>query len=222
MRIHALRLAVADPDALGAFYEGLGLPVVPATDGVVVSFGRTDVTFETAVDDDPFYHFAVTVPENRFEDAYRWLDERVGVLPDVETGRTRFRFDSLLDASACYFQDPAGNVGELIARHTLDNGVPETEPFGPEQLLAVSEIGFVVDDVPGVAAALVTATGETDLGGGDDFRMVGDRQGAFIVVDADRPWFVSGDDPGVYPTTVGADVDGPYEFPDHPYRVRVA
>ena len=223
MRIHALRLAAADPEALGEFYEELGLAVVPRTEGVVVSFGRTDVTFERAAGgEDPFYHFAVTIPENRFEDAYEWLDDRVGLLPDVETGKTRFEFGAYLNATACYFRDPAGNIGELIARHSLDNGAPPSERFGPQHWLAVSEIGLVVDDVPGVASVLVDPVGETDLGGGGEFRMVGDEHGTFIVVDEDRPWFVGGDDPGVYPTTVVADVDTGYEFESYPYEIRVA
>lgn len=223
MRIHALRLEAAAPDDLGAFYEDLGLPVVPATSGVAVSFGRTDVTFTQASGDDrPFYHYAVTVPANRFDDAYAWLDERVGVLADVETEKTRFEFGALLDATACYFRDPAGNIGELIARHSLDNEVPEDEVFGPQHLLAVSEIGIVVDDVPATADALVEHTGEPDLGGGDDFRMVGDQQGTFIVVGKSRPWFAAGDDPGVFPTRVTATVDAGYDAPGYPYEIRVA
>lgn len=223
MRIHALRLEAADPDALGRFYEGLGLPVVPSKSGVMVSIGRTDVTFtRTSGDRNPFYHFAVTIPENRFEDAYSWLDDRVGLLADVDTGKTRFEFGAYLDATACYFRDPAGNIGELIARHSLDNGVPEDEPFGPQHLLAVSEIGFVVSDVPTVAADIVETSGEPELGGGADFRMIGDQHGAFILVDEARPWFVGGDDPGVFSTEVVADVDAGHAFENYPYEIRVA
>lgn len=223
MRIHALRLAAADPEGLGEFYEELGLPVVPRTEGVAVSFGRSDVTFERAAgSEEPFYHFAITIPENRFEDAYEWLDEHVGLLPDVESGRMRFEFGGYLDATACYFRDPAGNIGELIARHRLDNAAPEHEPFGPRHLLAMSEIGLVVDDVPQVVAELTEHTGEADLGGGPEFRMVGDQAGTFIVVDEDRPWFVGGDDPGVFPTEVVADVDAEYEFTEYPYEIRRA
>lgn len=223
MRIHAFRLETANPGELERFYEDLGLAVVPSKSGVVVSFGRTDVTFTgVSGNGEPFYHFAVTVPENRFEDAYEWLDDRVGVLEDIESGATRVEFGDYLDATACYFRDPAGNVGELIARHSLDNGVPADEAFGPQHLLSVSEIGLVVGDVPQAAAALVERTGVADLGGGADFRMLGDQHGALIVVNEDRPWFVSGDDPGVYPTTVLADVDAGYDFPDYPYAIRVA
>lgn len=223
MRIHALRLAADDPPALGAFYDDLGLTVVPSDAGVVVSFGRTDVTFTPASGDEaPFYHFAITIPANRFDAAYEWLDDRVGVLADVVSGETRFEFGAFLDATACYFRDPAGNIGELIARHSLDNEVPVDEAFGPQHLLAVSEIGLVVDDVPGTVETLVARTGEPDLGGGDDFRMVGDDHGTFIVVGEERPWFVGGDTPGVFPTEVVATVDAGYEFPDYPYEVLVA
>lgn len=224
MRIHTLRLQAADPVGLGEFYEeSMGLDVLPAKEGVVVSFGRTDVTFERSRGrEEPFYHFAVTVPGNRFEDAYAWLDDRVGLLPDVETGKTRFEFGAYLDATACYFRDPAGNIGELIARHRLENEAPADERFGPRHLLGMSEIGLVVDDVPTVSAALVSVTGESELGGDETFRMIGDQRGAFIVVDEDRPWFVGGDDPGVFPTEVVADVDGDYDVPDYPYQVRRA
>lgn len=224
MRIHALRLQAPDPDTLGEFYrDSFGLDTSPASDGVVVSVGTTDLTFERAPREmSPFYHFAITIPKNRFDDAYEWLDDRVGVLADVETGRTRFEFGDYLDATACYFRDPAGNLGELIARHRLDNADSEGGSFGPQQLLAVSEIGLVVDDVPLVAAELAELAGVADLGGGRAFRMLGDQRGTFILVDEGRPWFVGGDDPGVFPTVVVADVDADYDVPGHPYRIRRA
>lgn len=223
MRIHALRLQARNPDAVGAFYESaMGLDVERTATGVAVTVGRSELVFEACTgDDDPFYHFAITVPRNRFDDAYDWLDDRVGLLPDVETGQTRFEFGALLDATACYFRDPAGNIGELIARHRLDTDADD-DSFGSRHLLELSEIGLVVDDVPSTTANLVESTGVTDLGGGPAFRMVGDRRAAFIVVDEDRPWFVGGDDPGVFPTAVDATIAADYTFEDRPYRLRRA
>ena len=71
---------------------------------------------------DPFHHFALLVPGDRFDAARAWLGERVEPLAR-DDGETVFPFD-FWDARAAYFHDPAGNIVELIAHA----GVAEQAP----------------------------------------------------------------------------------------------
>ncbi len=87
-----------------------------------------------------------------------------------------------------YFYDPAGHIGELIARH--DPPVPASGPFSAHSLTCVSEIGLVVDDVL-EAVNRLQALGvplyrcEPD----PDFTPMGDANGLLIVVRAGRTWY---------------------------------
>ena len=56
-----------------------------------------------------------------------------------------------------YFPDPTDNILELIARDDLPS--KSGENFGPQDLLHISEIGLVVDDVPSAAQHLKTTLG---------------------------------------------------------------
>jgi catechol 2,3-dioxygenase-like lactoylglutathione lyase family enzyme len=128
-----VEVTLAAPAGLADFYgETLGLPV--ADDAVRV--GETTLRFEPA-EDEPFYHFALLVPGDRFDASLAWARERVEVLGDV------FDFDNW-DALAFYFHDPAGNIVELIAHHGLEeNG--RDGPFAAEELVGLSELGLVGD-----------------------------------------------------------------------------
>ena len=59
---------------------------------------------------------------------------------------------SFWNALACYFEDPAGSIVELIAHRGLEeNG--RSGPFSGDELLGLSEVGLV-GDVPAMARAL--------------------------------------------------------------------
>src|SRR5690242_17559175 len=79
--------------------------------------GETTLLFRAA-DDEPFYHFALLVPGDRFDAAHAWADERFELVGGV------FDFDNW-DARAVYFLDPAGNIVELIAHRGLEENGQE-------------------------------------------------------------------------------------------------
>jgi catechol-2,3-dioxygenase len=112
--------------------------------------------------------------------------KRVPLRADA-TGRTTFRFADW-HAQAVYFADLAGNMLELIARHTLPSTL--AEPFSAASLVAISEIGLVVVDVPATVARLQA---DLDLrpyhGSSLTFTAVGDARGLFIVVQRSRAWY---------------------------------
>jgi catechol 2,3-dioxygenase-like lactoylglutathione lyase family enzyme len=124
--------------ALRDFYlKRLG---IDRTDGDHVAIGVTTLSF-VAAEGEPFYHFALLVPGDRFVAALAWAAERVELLPGGAIDELVFRFDSW-DARACYFHDPAGNIVELIAhRRVGQNGL--VGDFDPSELLGFSELGLV-------------------------------------------------------------------------------
>jgi catechol 2,3-dioxygenase-like lactoylglutathione lyase family enzyme len=126
-------VTLAGPPGLPAFYEGvLDLPL--DADGIRI--GETLLRFEPG-DGEPFYHFALLVPGDRFDAALAWARERVELLGDV------FASDDW-GSRALYFHDPAGNILELIAHHALEeNG--RSDGFAAEELVGFSELGIVGD-----------------------------------------------------------------------------
>ena len=91
-----------------------------------------------------------------------------------------------------YFLDPAGNILEFIARHTLKNEAPADRAFSEHDILCASEIGIVAPDVVETADQLCEAVKiERYHGGDENFTAAGDEHGLFIVVKTGRRWFSS-------------------------------
>ena len=186
-RILEVELATAHVDAQREFYgDVLGLEVAASANQLTVRAGDTKLSFVASRRDPGAHHFAFNVPENRIDDARAWLAERA---PIARGPRREEVLDfSAWNAHAVYCLDPAGNVVELIARHSLANA--SDAPFGPRALLEVSEVGVPVDDVPAAVDFL-----EHDLlvpvwdGDRRGFTALGDDRGLFILVPRGRPWF---------------------------------
>ncbi|MEM6430131.1 MAG: hypothetical protein AAF708_12890 [Deinococcota bacterium] len=189
MQLRELHLQVADLDALASFYSTLvGEDAVKLVENQLeIQVGRSSLTFTRA--NKPLngvYHFAINIPENQFEQAKTWLARRAAFIAD-DTGETSF-YSENWDAHMVYFYDPAGNILELIARHTLDNA--SDAPFSETSLLSISEIGIAADDVAAQVDNLGTRTGAQPYrwSGSSVFAPVGDAEGLFIVVQHGREW----------------------------------
>lgn len=214
MRFREVVLKAADPDGLVAWYrDALGMPAAPG--GVAgVQAGATRLRFEPAeAGERPVYHFAFNVPEDRIDDALVWIRARAPVL-DAEEGPIVEYAE--WDAHAVYFTDPAGNVGELIARHALPNA--SAAPFGAASLLEVSEVGLPAPSVPALAARLKDALGVDEYRRGHErFAPLGDERGLLIVVPEGRAWFPGTGEARPYPVRIA--LDGPaFDVPSLPYR----
>ncbi|MGH1365199.1 MAG: VOC family protein [Calditrichia bacterium] len=175
-------------DELKTFYvETLGFKVLnQRKHQFTLSAGTTKLTFKrTREDHEPFYHFAVNIPENLFAEAKRWLSEKATLL--IEDGKDEFHFEAW-NAHAIYCEDPAGNIVEFIARHNLPK--KGDAPFHPEQILNISEVGIPVEDV-GLFCREVRQSLRLPLFDGNEknFAALGDEKGLFIVVPVKRPWF---------------------------------
>lgn len=204
MHIHAIDLLAADLAAQHTFYAHvLGLPVVSNTpEALEIASEHWSLVLHAAPPDwHGIYHFAFNIPENQLDAARTWLAARVSLNlgPD---GADTFYFEDW-NAHAVYCTDPAGNIVELIARHTLPSA--SEAPFSSDQLLAISEIGLVAENVPAVVQAL---QGQLDIpiyrgAGSADFTAMGNEEGLFIVVRRGRPWFTDPSKPAeLLPTTM--------------------
>lgn len=146
MRFLHVKLEAPAPrlSALTDFYgRALGIELATDTaDRFSFAAGETAIEFAGS-SGQPFYHFALLAPGNRFAAALEWAAARTQLLPDPESGEIVFDFENW-QASACYFHDPAGNIVELIAHRGVDEA-RWSGAFEPSELVGLSELGLVGD-----------------------------------------------------------------------------
>ena len=107
-----------------------------------IATGSSELEFkEIETIDYPFYHFAFNIPANKFKEAKLWTKERVNLA--VEENEDEVYFDNL-HAHALYFYDPAGNIVEFIARHSISE--ESSIPFSITSILNISEMSLTVND----------------------------------------------------------------------------
>ncbi len=186
MQITRLELQTPDLKELALFYgETLGLDTrIIAGRQVVVRAGATELVFTQANENQHgAYHFAFNIPENQFETAKQWLALR-GELFANEDGNTTIN-SKTWNSQSLYFKDLAGNILELIARRDLKNTSKQFE------ILSVSEVGLVTDDVPALVKTLKEKAGLLPYKdeSSETFTAVGNADGLFIVVKQGRIWY---------------------------------
>ncbi len=189
MHIRHLHLATYHRAQLADFYAHvLQLPCSSSPDALTLHAGTSTLTFTDAVPHEPAsYHFAFDIPSHLFADAKAWLATKVALLRD-ESGADAFHFDNW-NADSVYARDPAGNIIELIARHTLEGRTATS--WTSASIVNVSEIGVVTDDVPATVQMIQNRTESSVYQGVVDklFTPVGDEHGLLIVVQRGREWF---------------------------------
>jgi hypothetical protein len=189
-------VTLAGPAELPGFYgDVLGLPL----EGDAIRIGETTLRFEPG-DGEPFYHFALLAPGDRFDAVLAWAQERVELLGEV--------FDAeAWDARAVYFHDPAGNIVELIAHRGLEeNG--RSGDFAAHELVGFSELG-VVGDPAELLRGLETAGLELWDGTIDEpgrLAFVGQQGRTLILAPTGRGWMPTGRPAEPHP--VGATLAG--------------
>ena len=189
-------LHTAALERLRCFYsETLGIPLLDAgADSFSLRIGASVLEFRRG--DAPPYHFAINIPSNLFDVARVWLAARTPLLPMPDGGDTMHW--RAWNAHACYFRDPDGNIGELIARHNLaGDGAPnDGSAFDPAaHLLGISEIGLALDDVGASCRFIEEGLGLPvwDAGDGVRFRALGGERGLLICVRRGHAWFPTSD-----------------------------
>jgi catechol 2,3-dioxygenase-like lactoylglutathione lyase family enzyme len=220
-RFRFLRLQTSQLEEMRQFYvKTLGVTQHAKSErSFTATFGATRIEFQKAErGSQPFYHFAFNVPENKFAKAKSWLAERCPLLKDSRTGQDELFFDAW-NAHAVYFRDPGGNIGELIARHTLANA--RDGEFGVDDLLCASEIGLVSDEPAQLVTGIGEAFGLKPYLGNSMF--VGDEHGLFVLPPVGRPWIPDRQqNAAVFPVEMTIDGHDQKELrvPNLPYVVR--
>ena len=221
MNIQALELLSADLEAQKDFYSrALGLRAEFTSSGLLVKAGETELFFWQAPPGfEGAYHFAFNIPENQYWVAKTWIKSRIPILQD-NSGKEDFESQSW-NSDSFYFLDAAGNVLELIARHSLQNAVDRD--FDSRQILNVSEIGLPSENVIGLAKELCT---RLELSvykqePNEAFTPVGDESGLLILPIRDRIWMPDSGVPArLLPIKVrGKTNDKEWEIRGIPYEV---
>ena len=187
MFITSIDLDTLDLAQARAFYtQTLGLHLQQETaDAFTVQAGATALTFRASGVQPLLYHFAFTVPSNKWTQAKAWLTARTTLLEGE--GRDEFA-SARVRTRSCYFPDPAGNILEFIACEDLP---PKAgEDFRPADVAQISEMGLVVDDVPSTVLQLKTKLGievyrDSSF---ENFAQLGDINGVLVVAKRGRLW----------------------------------
>jgi catechol 2,3-dioxygenase-like lactoylglutathione lyase family enzyme len=202
VEFQSVRLHTAKLPELEQFYrKTLGLPVTKTENGMEVRAGSSILEFAgVAAGSEPFYHFAFNIPENKLGVAMEWLRPRCAIFKNPNTGQEIYHFVNW-NAHSCYFHDPAGNILEFIARHTLPNAAPGG--FSTRDILSVSEIALVAPDLGPLADRLKNGLDISDYPGtSPEFMPVGNEYGLFILVRSGRIWLGGTSQATVYPVEV--------------------
>jgi catechol 2,3-dioxygenase-like lactoylglutathione lyase family enzyme len=223
MDITELHLQTPQLAAQRVFYATtLGLPLVEETaDSFLVQAGQTRLAFHGITESAARYHFAFTIPGRAWQQAKAWLETRMSLLR--RDGQDVFFID-IWNAHSLYFQDAAGNVGEFIAHH--ESPAEPSEAFGVEDILRLSEIGLVGEDVPALVDQLHSQLSLDPYKGFShrEFTAVGDICGLFIVVQTGRIWFPTVSEPAVvapFQVTIKGPHPQHYHLTPFPYDITV-
>jgi catechol 2,3-dioxygenase-like lactoylglutathione lyase family enzyme len=191
IKIKEIQLFANNIESLKHFYsEIMGLPVSCSTNiSVTFQAGASLLTFtESEAPVHPYYHFAFNISENKKDKSIHWLKAR-GIGLNLIEGKEDYHSLSW-NAHSIYFYDPAGNIVEFIARHSLENH--SDGDFTSSDILNISEIGFAVEDVGKVVEYLQSYYKEQIyISSNSMFAPIGDEEGLLILSSLKRNWLGS-------------------------------
>lgn len=201
--------------AMKRFYGNLlELDMIESTDEhFTVRIGESQLTFKHT-EQPAYYHYAINIPGNQFSMMKYWVQDRVTF--NREEGRDEVYFPSF-DADSMYFEDPAGNIVELIGRRKRDLFGDLTK----ESFLNISEIGVVTPYVAEVGDYLqdmgLPLRSGTDVNP-EDLNFLGRGDTYIVLVPPGRRWYFSKKVSETYPleltwkdAKISLDADGKLE-----------
>jgi catechol 2,3-dioxygenase-like lactoylglutathione lyase family enzyme len=189
MFIHSLHLHTNDLEATKEFYSNLlQVPVIKESEqNISFAFGHSALYFHSSLENNPFYHVAFSIPNNKLEEALQWVSEKTAILPYSET-------EMIADftgwnAKSFYFHDNNQNILEFITHYDLKT--TSTQSFTPALINGICEIGITVEDVEHACKEFNTLFHLPCFPKGPqlfDFGVIGDANGMFIVSKTGRGW----------------------------------
>ncbi len=172
------------------FYKELGFNIVSEGEKFFsISAGPSTLRF---VQDDtvknPFYHFAFNIPQNKIEEAHGLMSQKTKLTKRMNSEEIIYLPN--FNAHSIFFEDPCRNIVEFIARHDLKND--QQQHFDIKDLINISEIGLVTDDVLAVSDELNTKLNVSAYNTpGENFSPIGAEDGLIIIVKKGRIWLMS-------------------------------
>jgi catechol-2,3-dioxygenase len=190
LQIKELTLCTNNISAVKDFYGCvLNFALKSESDNIVEFQTRESVLrFKEDKSINPHYHFAFNIPANKIEEAKEWMNGKAELLSIEDNGYIADFVN--WNAKSIYFYDAVGNIVEFIVRFDLQNDV--VEKFDSPQVLNVSEMGIVTDDVAAFADKLKNKYKVFDFVksvNSDSFSAMGDDNGLFIVAVENRNWY---------------------------------
>jgi D-alanyl-D-alanine carboxypeptidase len=184
---------------LKGFYEyQMGFRIVEEDDSsFTLAIGDSQLVFK-ASERAAVYHFAFNIPGNQYTLAKGWASSRVKL--NRQEGMDEIYYANF-NADAFYFQDPAGNVVELIARRHVDR----MGDFTVDSLLNISEVSITTTHVKEVGEKIeamdipvrgnkgIEPNALNFLGQGDVF---------ILLVAPKRTWYFSKQKSEVHPLSI--------------------
>ena len=189
MFVQSLHLRTNNLGTTKEFYtELLQTPVIKESEQYVsFAFGHSTLSFHASYESNPFYHVAFSIPNNKLEEGLEWVKERTGILPYSEK---EIIADFIgWNAKAFYFHDNNQNILEFITHYDLKTS--STQPFSTALITGICEIGITVEDVAHACNEFKTLFHLPYFVKGprlQDFAVMGDANGMFIVSKTGRGW----------------------------------
>lgn len=223
MKISRVEFRTNEVETLQDFYYNtMGLPLISSSkNSFEIAAGETKIAFSKSESGrQPFYHFALNVPENQRTEAKNWLQKRVDILAD-ENGNEDIFFKGL-NSHSLYFFDPTGNLCEFTFRHELDNS--SEKEFTGNSVLSASEVGLPVENVSqtaiGVSNSLNIPLAVDDV---DNYSIVavGSPESAIVVAPLGDHWFMTNKKAESHPIqiTISSGESAEYCHSGHPYKM---
>lgn len=181
------------------FYEyQLGFRIVEEDEtSFTLSIGESQLVFRES-ERAAVYHFALNIPGNQFTLAKWWAGERVTL--NRQEGMDEV-FYANFDADAFYFQDPAGNVVEFIARRSVDR----MGNFTVDSLLNISEVSITTPHVEEVGELIEEMDIPVRGNKGIDpksLNFLGSGHAYIILVAPKRTWYFSKQKSETHPLSI--------------------
>ena len=227
-----LQTSVALSEMKTFYHEKMEFPIVnEQKNEITFEVGNSTLTFVkiAVTENNPWYHFAFNIPENKLLKAREWQLKRTSLIltprrsrdPDFPDDVRNF---SHWNAHSLFFYDPAGNLLEHIARHDLNNAKPGS--FTKDDILNISEIAFVVDDQQAMAKKFYDEFSLNVYPKNTSFWWaMGDENGLLLAIPK-RLWGENTDNPkrfGIHPTeaTVRGDFNRIFTSKTFPYLIKM-
>ena len=152
MKIEQLEIFISNFKETVSFYKDMMQFESLSMTSKTASFqaGESIFTIHQNEEDRYYYHFAFNIPANFFKQAKAWIKE-LALLTEDGVDEVDFKY---VKANALYFEDPAGNIVEFIARR--ETSPPATDSiFSSKHILGVSEIGISANEIKHYADQLM-------------------------------------------------------------------